>query len=125
MRAARNVIVVGIRPELRYMLRIAGRVKVWPAETIPQFTKCLSSCSTDLVIIDCRDAPTLAEKAMNYLRRIRLHTHTILIAAAEADQKEPVCDIVLREGITLYCELLNSMKIALVRRRGLHKKVSV
>lgn len=118
MRPKANVIVVGLRPELRFMLRTAGRVNVWEAETLPQFIKSLAAADIRLVIIDRRDAPTLARRAMNYLRRLSRPVATILIATEEQQRREPVCDFTLRDGGQFYFQLLNSTKLALIRKRG-------
>jgi ribosomal protein S2 len=119
MRPKANVIVVSIRPELRFMLRIAGRVNVQEAETMPQFIRWMNTAEHDqLVIIDRRDAPNLARRATNYLRRFPRLTKTILVASAEQQKREPVCDITLRDGCTFNDRLLNAMKLALARKRG-------
>jgi hypothetical protein len=115
-----EILIVGIRPELRYMLRVASSVyiRVWGADTLPRFVKCLSAADIRLVIIDRWDAPTLAKRAVNNLRRFPRPVASILIAREEHQRREPVCDITLGEGLTFYDRLLRAVKVATFRKRG-------
>lgn len=117
MRPKKNVIVVGIRPELRFMLRIAGRVRVWPVEAMPELRQS-RGIEIDAVIVDYRDAPTLARRVVKYLRRFPIGARTILIASSEEQKHEPVCDITVRNGRDFYGRLLSVLWFALARKRG-------
>jgi hypothetical protein len=117
MRPKSNVVVVGIRPELRYTLRIAGRVRVWSVETMPEFVR-LRAVTIDAVIVDYRDAPMLARKVVNYLRRFPISARKILIAPREEQKREPVCDVTVRDGLRFYDQLLLVLRFALARKRG-------
>jgi hypothetical protein len=117
MRPKANVVVVGIRPELRYMLRIVGRVRVWPVETVPQFRR-ISAVTFGAIIVDCRDAPMLARKVVNHLRRFPTPARTILLAPREEQKREPVCDVTVRDGLRFYDQLLIALRFALARKRG-------
>jgi hypothetical protein len=111
------------------MLRIAARVNVQAAETMPEFIRRIRAADYDqLVIVDQRDAPTLAKNAADYLRRyprsisLRLRM-IILLTAAEKPNGEPVCDFLtppatLREGYGFTQRLLELVKIVLARKRG-------
>jgi hypothetical protein len=124
MRPKPNVIVVGIRPELRFMLRISGRVKVWQAETVPELSKCLRAVSADVVIIDYRDLPILAKKAVSRLRRFPTSARTILVTPFTKRSGEPLCDDTIREGMTFYNRLLMAMRLVLKRKRGPMKRIT-
>jgi hypothetical protein len=99
------------------MLRIAGRVRVWVIETMPEFRR-LPAVTFDAVIVDYRDAPMLARKVVNHLRRFPIPARLILIASREEQKREPVCDVTLRDGLRFYDQLLFILRTALARKRG-------
>jgi hypothetical protein len=118
-----DVIVVTIRPELRFALRIAApRIRAIPAETMPQFVSGFTAVFTRVVIVDCRDAPTLARKVVNYMRRYSPMPRTILVTPAERYLREPVCDVTIRDGCDFFNRLRSAISVAIARKRGPQKK---
>lgn len=121
----RNVIVISRRGELRFMLRVAAiHVNIQAAETMPEFIKCIEDLKGDCaVIIDHRDAPSLAIKAVKYLRQYKIPARTLLISTLGDPRREPICDMTFRDGDSRnglnFCQqLLNDLYILLVRKRG-------
>jgi hypothetical protein len=120
MRPKRNILVVGIRPELRCMLRIVSRQNVFAAESMTEVEVIRRETSIDLVIIDWRDLPLLAEAAVDYFAKtVGWQPKTMLLALANVDTNEPVCDYVVRDyDRRFWTDLYFAVKVALIRKRG-------
>jgi hypothetical protein len=121
MRPKRIILVIGIRPELRFVLRIVG-FAVIPAETMLQLTRCLDrSPLIDLAIVDKRDRPKLASEAVSYLAKTIPRVKTLLITSGLPAGRELVCDRLIRDGAAFMERLRSIMAISLARPRGPRK----
>lgn len=120
MRPKRNIVLVGIRPELRFTLGLRVQANVWEAETMADFIGLIGAKDLDhpLFVIDWRDDRELAVRALAYLCRYLPFSNPILILTAEPANEEPTGFVALRDGCDFNYRVIDRIKQLLARKRG-------
>jgi hypothetical protein len=122
MRPKRNILVVGIRPELRFALRIVSRSNIWPAETMLEVIDFAEAICVDLAVIDYRDSKGLAEYTVDWLVRNAPSVRRIQIVSCHQESTESEY-AVIRDGYHFWDRLYFAVGLSLRRNRGPVRKL--
>jgi hypothetical protein len=125
MRPKKTGLVLTERAELRYVLTITGRLRVFGVDTISEFEDAiLDEDLFDLVIVDSRDTPEMADRALTILNRLRPGLRSVLITGPKPrPELTDRFDQIINEGanVSMLDRLLGGITILLARKRGPRK----